>query len=80
MGSFISIIKLDNGVASYKVVEGGHRAYTAYLVKNTSSCSLPEQVSIDHLQEQWDQSDNDPLMDKLLIAIKSNPFLGEEPG
>jgi hypothetical protein len=80
MGSFISIIKLNNGVASYKVVDGGHKGYTAFLVKNTSSSSLPEEVSIDHLEEQWDQNDNDPLMDKLLIAIKSNPFLGEEPG
>ena len=80
MGSFISIIKLDNGVASYKVVEGEHQGYTAYLVKNTSSSSLPEEVSIDHLQDQWELSDNDPLRDKLLIAIKSNPFLGEDPG
>lgn len=80
MGSFISIIKLDNGVASYKVVEGGHKGYTAYLVKNTSSSSLPEEVSIDHLQEPWVANDNDPLMDKLLIAIKSNTFLGDELG
>ena len=80
MGSFISIIKLNNGVASYKVVEVEHKGYTAYLVKNASSSSLPEQVSIDHLEAQWDQCDTDPLMDKLLVAIKSNPFLGEEPG
>jgi hypothetical protein len=80
MGSFISIIKLDGGVASYKVVEGVHNGYIAFLVKNTSSCSLPEQVSIDHLQEQRVPDDSDPLMDKLLIAIKCNPFLGDEPG
>ena len=78
MGTFISIIKLDGGAASYRVVESSSRSYTAYLVKNTSSASLPSEVVIDRLYTQRPYTDSDPLMDKLLATIKNTAALGEE--
>jgi hypothetical protein len=78
MSTFISIIKLDGGAASYRVVEGSGSGYTAYLVKNTSTTALPSQVTIDRLQTLKPHTDNDPLMDKLITAIKTNAFAGED--
>jgi len=78
MGTFISIIKLDGGAASYRVVESSSRSYTAYLVKNTSSTLLPSEVVIDHLHTQRPSIDSHPLMDKLLATIKSTAALGED--
>lgn len=76
MSSFVSIIKLDSGVASYKVVERTHNDYIAYLVRNSTSQALPRELSIDALKPQ---GDGDPVVEKLLTAIKNNTFLDDDP-
>jgi len=76
MATFISIIKLDGGAASYRVVEGSGSAYTAYLIKNTSAASVPGEVLIDPLQGL--RTGSDPLADRLLAAVRSTVSMGEE--
>lgn len=72
MISFVSIIKLESGVASYKVVERLGSDYTAYLVRNASSQPLPEEVQIAAVQARQEGSDADPVVDKLITAIRSS--------
>jgi hypothetical protein len=79
MISFVSIIKLENGVASYKVVERTENDYTAYLVRNTSPQPLPEEVIIDAQKAQQAEDDGDPLVVKLVTAIKSSSLMDDDP-
>ena len=79
MSSFISIIKLENGAASYRVVAGERSGYRAYLVKNTSTASLPEELTIDSPQSRYKATGTNPVMDKLMTAILNNAFTGEDP-
>lgn len=74
MSSFVSIIKLDSGAASYKVVERTQNDYIAYLVRNTTSQPLPQELSIDALRPH---ENGDPVKEKLLTAIKNNTFLDD---
>lgn len=75
MISFVSIIKLESGVASYKVVERTERDYTAYLVRNASAQPLPEEVRIDAEKARQEGHDADPVVEKLITAIRSNAFM-----
>lgn len=79
MSTFVSIIKLDSGVASYKVVERTQNDYTAYLVRNNSSQALPLEVNIDAQKVPHEGEARDPLVDKLLVAIRSNAFMEDDP-
>lgn len=79
MISFVSIIKLDSGVASYKVVERPGNDYTAYLVRNASSQSLPQELTIDRQKARKSEDDGDPVVEKLITAIKNNASLEEDP-
>lgn len=71
MISFVSIIKLESGVASYKVVERTDNDYTAYLVRNASSQSLPEEVRIDAVRAGQEGYDADPVVERLITVIRS---------
>lgn len=79
MISFVSIIKLESGVASYKVVERTENDFTAYLVRNASSQSLPQEVNIDGEKARQEGPDADPVVDRLITAIRSNAFMGTDP-
>jgi hypothetical protein len=79
MTSFVSIIKLESGVASYRVVERTENGFTAYLVRNASSQSLPQEVCIDGQKAWQDGSDADPVVGKLITAIRSNSFMDSDP-
>lgn len=79
MISFVSIIKLESGVASYKVVERAENDITAYLVRNASSQSLPEEVRIDAQKARQEGSDADPVVDKLITVIRSESFMDGDP-
>lgn len=79
MISFVSIIKLESGVASYKVVERTGNDFTAYLVRNASAQPLPQEVRIDDLKGRQEGSDADPVVDKLITAIRSGAFIDGDP-
>lgn len=79
MISFVSIIKLESGVASYRVVERAENDFTAYLVRNASSQPLPQEVRIDSQNARQDGSDADPVVGKLISAIRSNAFMDSDP-
>lgn len=70
MVSFVSIIQLHNGRASYNVKEERH-GYTAYLINSTTDDALPGLVNISKPIGNYRQVD-DPLMNKLLQAIRCN--------
>jgi hypothetical protein len=79
MISFVSIIKLESGVASYKVVERTGNDYTAYLVRNASSQTLPQEVTIDGRKASQEGPDSDPVVDKLITVIRSNAHIDSDP-
>jgi hypothetical protein len=79
MISFVSIIRLESGVASYRVVEHMDNDFTAYLVRNASSQSLPEEVRIDARKDPMEGSGADPVVNKLITAIRSGSFLDSDP-
>lgn len=79
MISFVSIIKLESGVASYKVVERTENDYTAYLVRNASSQPLPEEVQIDAGRACQEGHEADPVVEKLITVIRSEAFTEGDP-
>lgn len=79
MISFVSIIRLESGVASYRVVERKENDFTAYLVRNASSQPLPEEVNIDAEKARQEGCDADPVVDRLITAIKSGTFMDSDP-
>ncbi|MBD0333469.1 MAG: hypothetical protein ICV66_12530 [Chitinophagaceae bacterium] len=70
MTNFTTILQLDGGLASY-YVEENRGFYSAALIKSTASCTLPEEVVISRKQTLKASPANDPVMNKLINAIKS---------
>ena len=79
MTNFITIIKWGSGTASYQVIEGAYDEYTAYLMKNTSAADLPQELVIDKLQTLRAGNTTDALTSRLISAIRSVAYAGEEP-
>ena len=79
MTNFITIIKWGSGTASYQVIENAGEGYTAYLMKNTSAADLPQELIIAKLQTLSSGSTRDALTDKLISAIRSVSYAGDEP-
>lgn len=79
MISFVSIIKLESGVASYKVVERSDNDFTAYLVRNASAQPLPEEVQIDPVRAHQEGGDADPVVEKLITVIRSEASMEGDP-
>lgn len=80
MTSFVSIIKWNGGVVSYRIVESGFDFYTAYLVKKTATAELPEEITIQNFRSYSANTPSaDPLVDKLVAAIKVAELDGDAP-
>lgn len=71
MNQFITIMKLESGLASYQVNEQA-LDYKAQLIKTTSSTILPQEVIINRKQIHHPERIMDILTSKLIHAIKSS--------
>lgn len=70
MMNFVTIMRFDDGMASYQVNETKN-SYKAELLRSTSQNSLPAEVTIKREVAIKSVEENDPIMKKLISAIKT---------
>lgn len=70
MVSFVSIMRLDDGLASYRVNES-REFYRAELISATCGSVLPGELTISKPLHSCETSPDDKVMNKLMQAIRS---------
>lgn len=68
--NFTTVLKIEGAIASYKVNDRG-TVYTAELIKSSSNAYFPQEVVINRNIIKKGTACHDPLMNKLVHAIKS---------
>ena len=76
MKDFVTILRFDDGVASYQVYEQPN-TYSAELIKSTSCSEIPKEIVLTK-PIQSDHQMADPVMNKLVHAIQKTESIGDE--
>lgn len=72
MISFISIIRYNGSMASYRVEADKDHNYVACLLKSTSDKPLPQEITIEkNLALKDNDSSDNPIVNKLICAIRN---------